>query len=121
VQLFLQTLRDRSKDIPNLISPHLGDRVPTDWAITSAASSAQPNNTKANNVFPALPLGARIKFDPCNDELRMPKYKPVGHVAENEKRPFQITPLPPYLRRQESSSRTESAEAGPTESGRATP
>ena len=45
-QLFLQALKDRSKDIPNLISPHLGDKVPTNCVLTSAASSAQPNNTK---------------------------------------------------------------------------
>src|SRR5215471_18699317 len=51
VQLFLQTLKDRSKEIPNLISPHLGDKIPTDWVLTPAASSASPNNTKANNVF----------------------------------------------------------------------
>src|SRR5262250_2033087 len=34
VQLFLQMLKDRSKEIPNLISPHLGDKIPTDWVLT---------------------------------------------------------------------------------------
>src|SRR5260370_9715769 len=35
-QLFLQALKNRSKEIPNLISPHLGDRVSTSWTISSA-------------------------------------------------------------------------------------
>ena len=41
-QLFLQALQNRAKEIPNLISPHLGDRVPITWALASAASAAQP-------------------------------------------------------------------------------
>jgi len=121
VQLFLQMLKDRSKEIPNLISPHLGDKIPTDWVLTPAASSALPNNTKANNVFVALPVGGRIKVNPWNDQLRMLKYKSVGAVAEDEKRPFQITPLAPYLTRADNSSPTESATGVPAESGPATP
>ena len=121
VQLFLQTLKDRSKEIPNLISPHLGDKIPTDWVLTPAASSALPNNTKANNVFAALPVGGRIKVNPWNDQLRMLKYKSVGAVAEDERRPFQITPLAPYLTRPNTSSPTESATGVPAESGPATP
>ena len=121
VQLFLQMLKDRSKEIPNLISPHLGDKIPTDWVLTPAASSALPNNTKANNVFAALPVGGRIKVNPWNDQLRMLKYKSVGAVAEDERRPFQITPLAPYLTRADNSSPTESATGVPAESGPATP
>ena len=121
VQLFLQMLKDRSKEIPNLISPHLGDKIPTDWVLTPAASSALPNNTKANNVFAALPVGGRIKVNPWNDQLRMLKYKSVGAVAEDERRPFQITPFAPYLTRSDNSSPTESATGVPAESGPATP
>ncbi len=106
-QLFLQALKNRSKEIPNLISPHLGDRVSTSWAIASAVFSAQPpdekpavNEKPAANTIAALPLGGRIKLDPWNDELRMLKSKPVGTVAEAEKMPFQITPFVFYLTRQ---------------------
>ena len=41
-QLFLQALEDRGKQIPNLISPHLGDSVPTGWSVSSAAPTATP-------------------------------------------------------------------------------
>jgi hypothetical protein len=109
-QLFLQALKDRSKEIPNLISPHLGDKVPTNWIVAPAAyPAAKPADAKAKpaNVIAALPIGGRIKVDPWNDQLRMLKSKPVGALAEDEKRPFQITPFAFYLTRQESSSSTE--------------
>jgi hypothetical protein len=41
-QFFLQALQSRSREIPNLISPHLGNRVPTGWTIAAAAPSPQP-------------------------------------------------------------------------------
>src|SRR4029077_2385279 len=32
-QMFLRALQSRSQEIPNLISPRLGDRVLTDWTV----------------------------------------------------------------------------------------
>jgi hypothetical protein len=110
-QLFLRALKSRAKEIPNLISPHLGDRVSTSWSIASAVFAAQseekpegsekpvPNDKPAANAIAALPLGGRIKVDPWNDQLRMLKSKPVGNVAEAENTPFQITPFMFYLTR----------------------
>ena len=100
VQLFLRALRSRSKVIPNLISPHLGDRVTTNWIIASAVFSADSPSEKPAAKVAALPLGGRIKVDPWNDQLRMLKSKPVGAAAETEKMPFQITPFVFYLTRQ---------------------
>jgi hypothetical protein len=101
-QLFLQALKNRSKEIPNLISPDLGNRVPTDWSVAPAASSAESDAKPAANVIAALPLGGRVKVDPWNDQMRMLKSKPVGTVAESEKMPFQITPFLFYLTRDNS-------------------
>jgi hypothetical protein len=109
-QLFLEALKNRSKEIPNLISPHLGDRVSTSWTIVAAVFSAQPSNGDAKpaaNVIAALPLGGRIKVDPWNDQLRMLKSKPVGTVAESEKVPFEVTPFIIYLTRQGEHAATE--------------
>jgi hypothetical protein len=106
-QLFLQALKKRSKEIPELISPQLGDRVPTNWTIASALSDEKPTA----NVIAALPLGGRIKVDPWNDQLRMLKSKPVGTVAESEKMPFQITPFVFYLTRDNSSAEGKGAVA----------
>ncbi|HEY2168732.1 MAG TPA: M48 family metalloprotease, partial [Candidatus Angelobacter sp.] len=41
-KLFMNALETRQKDIPNLISPHLGDRVPVNMTVASAAPVAQP-------------------------------------------------------------------------------
>jgi hypothetical protein len=105
---FLQALRERSKEIPNLISPHLGNRVPTGWSIVAAVFSAQPADEKPPaNVIAALPLGGRIKIEPWNDHLQMLKSKPAGTVAESEKMPFEVTPFMLYLTRPKNPSPTE--------------
>jgi hypothetical protein len=113
-KLFIDALDNRQKDIPNLISPHLGDRVQANVTVvamsssmpTSAPPSAAPPagaNASADPKAPqivALPLGGRIKMDPWSDKLEMLKAKPVGTVAEREKMPFEVTPFMLYLTRQ---------------------
>jgi hypothetical protein len=99
-QMFLQALQDRSKDVPNLVSPHLGDRVMTSGAISPVKSEQTFELKPTVNVTAALPIGARIKVDPWSDRLTLLKAKSIGAVAEDEKRPFQITPFVFYLTRQ---------------------
>ena len=100
-QLFLEALKKRSKDIPNLVTPHLGGRVPTSWTIAAAVSSAQRSDANpATDAIVALPLGGRITVDPWSDQLRMAKSKPETAMSEAEKMPFQITPFVFYLTRQ---------------------
>lgn len=107
-QLFLEALQSHSKEIPNLISPHLGDRVPTNWTIASAMTAAQPSAEKPPaSAIVALPLGGRIKVEPWSDQLQLLKSKPIGAVAENEKMPFQVAPFVLYLTRQGDSVSTE--------------
>jgi Peptidase family M48 len=94
--LFLQALDTRQKEIPNLISAHLGNRVPS----MGDLKSATPVDPKQNpQKIAALPLGGRVKIDPWNDRLDLIKAKPVGVVAEREKMHFEITPFMPYLTR----------------------
>jgi hypothetical protein len=106
VRLFLEALKNRSKDIPNLVSPHLGDRVPTSWTIAPpAVSSAQQSDPKPPaNAVVALPLGGRIKVDPWSDQLQMAKHKPEPATSEAGKMPFEITAFVFYLTRQEDNS-----------------
>jgi hypothetical protein len=95
--LFLQALDSRQKEIPNLISGHLGNRVAQMQELKSAAPTAtDPKNAQK---IAALPLGGRVKMDPWTDKLEMIKSKPVGTVAEREKMPFEVTPFMPYLTR----------------------
>ncbi len=100
-ELFLTVLQNRSKEIPNLISPHLGDRVTTGAVGVVAAVPARAGDAAkpGSTVIAALPLGGRIKLNPWTDNLEMLKAKPVGQVAEREKMPFEVTPFVLYLTR----------------------
>jgi hypothetical protein len=93
--LFFQAMQARQKEIPNLISAHLGDRVPTFADVKAAAPDAKQNP----QMIAALPIGGRVKLDPWNDKLELIKSKPVGTIAEREKMPFELTPFMPYLTR----------------------
>ena len=95
--LFLQALQSRQKEIPNLISAHLGNRVPTLPNLQSSAPAADPKQN--TQKIAALPIGGRVKLDPWSDKLEMIKSKPIGTVAEREKMPFEVTPFMPYLTR----------------------
>jgi len=94
--LFLTALESRQKEIPNLISGHLGNRVPVIADLKSTASVDPKLNPQK---IAALPIGGRVKLDPWNDKLELIKSKPVGTVAEREKMPFEVTPFMPYLMR----------------------
>jgi Peptidase family M48 len=94
--LFLQALESRQKEIPNLISGHLGNRVPQ---INDLKTTAPLDPKQNPQKIAALPLGGRVKIDPWNDTLSLIKSKPVGTVAEREKMPFEVTPFMPYLTR----------------------
>ncbi len=94
--LFLTALTKREKEIPNLISGHLGNRVPVIGDLKSSAPVDQKQNPQ---MIAALPIGGRVKLDPWNDKLDLLKSKPVGTVAEREKMPFEVTPFMPYLTR----------------------
>jgi len=106
---FIQALNARAKQVPNLISPHLGDRVPTGAFQTAAETSPAPasdakdaKDAKPTIVIAALPLGSRVKVDPWSDRTEMLKAKPGGLVSEREKMPFEVTPFMLYLTRQSS-------------------
>jgi hypothetical protein len=107
--MFFQALQTRQKEIPNLISAHLGNRVPNLPSVssspvampvqTAAAGSPDAKQPSGSPKIAALPIGGRVKMDPWSDKLEMLKSKPVGTVAEREKMPFEVTPFMPYLTR----------------------
>jgi hypothetical protein len=96
--LFLQALQSRQKEIPNLISAHLGNRVPQIPNLQATAAAPTDPKQSAQKIA-ALPIGGRVKMDPWNDKLEMIKSKPIGTIAEREKMPFEVTPFMPYLMR----------------------
>jgi Peptidase family M48 len=108
-QAFFEALQKREKEVPNLISPHLGDRVPKHWA--SAAETNRQESAKATNPIVALPLGARIKVQPWDDQLVMLKTQPEEAVAEYEKMPFEVAPFLVYLTRQNGNAMSNDSRA----------
>src|SRR5260370_1014093 len=85
--LFLSALQIRQRQIPNLISAHLGDRVATiaDLKGKVAADTDQKNNAQ---MIAALPIGGRGKLDLWAHRLVLIKSKPDGTAAEHEQKPF---------------------------------
>ncbi|HXJ14185.1 MAG TPA: M48 family metalloprotease [Candidatus Limnocylindrales bacterium] len=117
-QLFLQALNDRSKEIPNLVSPHLGNRVVIGMTSAAATPTAEAAASKSrDNLIAALPLGGRIKIEPWDNRLQMLKTKPVGTVAKDEVTPFELTPFFLYLTRQGDPSSGEVPSAVAVKSG----
>jgi hypothetical protein len=130
--MFFQALQSRQKEIPNLISAHLGNRVPVlpsfQGGAPAVATPAGANALTASGMakpqdngqkIAALPIGGRVKMDPWNDKLEMLKSKPVGTVAEREKMPFEVTPFMPYLTRYSSEAKPIAASAQPALDGTA--
>ncbi len=112
---FLQDLQRRSKEIPNLISPHLGDSILANWTIATGATSAQESTGKTANGLTAasvvaLPLGGRIKLEPFDGQLHLLKFRAAGPAAEYEKMPFEVTPVVLYLTRQDGAPTQKAAE-----------
>jgi hypothetical protein len=93
-EMFTAELLERAHDIPNLISPRVGDAGLLKLPVTAKTEEAA---TPRHIV--ALPLGGRIKLDPWDDSLVLLKAKTVGAVAEREKMPFEVTPFMIYLTR----------------------
>ncbi len=60
-KLFLNALESREKDIPNLISPHLGDRVPVNM---EASASAAPTLDASGRLRTPLPMQRRRRLRP---------------------------------------------------------
>jgi TonB family protein len=92
-EAFIADLQKLSREIPNLISPRLGD-----FGILKLPVAGTENETAARHIV-ALPLGGRVKMDPWNDTLALLKSQPVSTITEREKMPFEITPFVIYLTR----------------------
>jgi hypothetical protein len=92
--MFMAELESRAREIPNLISPRVGDAQLIKTPVAAKVEGGDP----AGHIV-ALPLGGRIKLDPWSDSLELLKAKTVGAVAEREKMPFEITPFVIYLTR----------------------
>jgi hypothetical protein len=93
-EMFMAELQGRARDIPNLISPRVGDA-----GLLKRSVAAKNEEGEAATHIVALPLGGRVKLDPWDDTLALLKAKPAGTVAAREKMPFEVTPFMIFLTR----------------------
>jgi hypothetical protein len=94
--LFLRQIDAESKQLTNLISPHLRNSAFFDSELEKSAPALQP---AALDQIAALPLGSRLKVDPWSDRVELLKYKPVELKSLSEKLPLGLTPFYPYITR----------------------
>jgi hypothetical protein len=97
VGLFLKALQTHAQGLPQLISPHLGNRVAEIQSLENVAPQLEPRNVQQ---VAALPLGSRVKVDPWNDRIELMKTQAVSLLSAREKMPFELAPFYPHLERE---------------------
>jgi hypothetical protein len=110
--LFLAAMQREAPQLPHLLQGHFGNPLNTPGSgvrMSTLASSAPTLQVRDVNQIAALPLGGRIKLNSWSDQLTIQKGRAVRLLSANEKMPFEVTPMFPYLTRQ-----AQVAEAQPT-------
>lgn len=99
--LFLEALHARQKDLPHLLSAHIGNPMAYDGHLRmNALMQGAPQLQKRNlDQIAALPLGGRIHVNIWNDRIELEKSARVQLVSASEKMPFEVTPVYPYVSR----------------------
>jgi hypothetical protein len=101
VALFLQALESRSAQLPNLMHGRFSNDFDSSHLIGMQIVAKAPKRLQMDkpDQIAALPLGTRIKLDPWSDRIEMLNFKlPVLENAA-EKRPFEVSPFFPSLKR----------------------
>jgi hypothetical protein len=97
--LFLRTVGTHAKELPNLIQPHIGDRLASSSGESRFANiigkAPELQQDKLDQVA-ALPLGARLVIDPWTSKLELSRAATPPLKSVREKVPFAVTPLIPY-------------------------
>lgn len=103
VALFLQVLEARSPQLPNLLRARFSNDFGSSHLVGMQAVSKAPKRLRMEqpDQIAALPLGSRIKVDPWSDRIEMQKTKLPVLESAAEKRPFEVSPFFPHLKRLE--------------------
>jgi polysaccharide biosynthesis/export protein len=100
--LFLKALAGRSSALPRLLEANLGDQMANPEALARlaefAASAPALEENKMEQIA-ALPLGSRVKLNPCDNRIELVKTRPIALLSPREKMPFEVTPFALYLTR----------------------
>jgi peptidase M48-like protein len=99
--LFLKALQTRSPQLPNLLHGRFSNDFGSSHLVGMQALANTGKNLQMDRVdqIAALPLGSRIVLDPWSNRIEMLKSKPVRLESASEKRPFELSPFFPHLKR----------------------
>jgi peptidase M48-like protein len=99
--LFLKALEARSPQLPNLLRGRFSNDFGSSHLVGMQSLANTGKNLQMDRVdqISALPLGSRIVVDPWSDRIEMLKSKPVRLDSASEKRPFEVSPFLPRLKR----------------------
>ena len=103
VALFLQALEARSPELPKLLRARFSNDFGSSHLVGMQVVVQAPKRLKMDEPgqIAALPLGSRIKVDPWSDRIEMLKNKLPPLESAAEKRPFEVSPFFPHLKRLE--------------------
>ncbi|HVZ23377.1 MAG TPA: M48 family metalloprotease [Vicinamibacterales bacterium] len=98
--LFLRAVEARSKQLPYLIHPHIGDYVAVNGQtrLAELIQKAPPLMPDNLDQIAALQIGARLIVDPWSGKLTLDRTPAVPLTSVREKAPFAVTPLMPVIR-----------------------
>ena len=114
--LFLAAMQAQAPQLPHLLKGHFGNPLETPEGgvrMSSLTASAPALQVRDVKQIAALPLGGRVKLDAWSDQLSIQKGRAVNLMAANEKMPFEITPMFPYLTRETQAANTQPANSQP--------
>jgi len=97
--LFLNALSARMRQVPNLVTPLMGDGFLLGGAVRMPElMSKLPESQDAKGTqVAALPLGGRIKVNPWNDEAKLLNARPAAIFSFRDNIPFEVTPFKVHL------------------------
>ncbi|MGA2990153.1 MAG: M48 family metalloprotease [Candidatus Korobacteraceae bacterium] len=113
IGLFMRQLEQSRAALPKLIRSRMGNSL-----VIGASARLETVKAEAPQLEPekldqlaALPLGGRVKIDPWSGRIELSKARPVPILNPREKKPFEVTPVFPYLTRFQVGAETPGAHA----------
>jgi Peptidase family M48 len=100
--LFLRVLATRGRDLPALLTAHLGNGFTHKGSVHRMAElmkSAPALEPSKLDQMAALPLGGRIKLNAWDDHAELIKTTLVPITSARSKMPLEVTPFFPHLTR----------------------
>jgi Peptidase family M48 len=111
-ELFLEALDARSAQLPHLLHGQLSNDFASSHLVGMTAQAKTLKQLQVDQIdqMAALPLGSRIALDPWSDKIDILKGQAARPASASEKRPFEVGPFYPYLKRLDQAAKAQAAQ-----------